>query len=95
VCRTGLTGVEPLGGSRQLSPAGTGLTGGAHRSDRCKPWWVFARVNIWVSLLVCCVGAISSLGLFGGLLACLVIWGFLAMTGLTGVLHRPDRCGAT
>jgi hypothetical protein len=23
-----------------------------------------------------------------------VFWGFLAVTGLTGVLHRPDRCGA-
>jgi hypothetical protein len=30
VCCTGLTGVEPLCGSRQVSPAGTGLTGGAH-----------------------------------------------------------------
>jgi hypothetical protein len=27
VCRTGLTGVEPLSGSRQVSLAGTGLTG--------------------------------------------------------------------
>jgi hypothetical protein len=35
VCCTGLTGVKSLSGSRQLSPAGTGLTGGAHRSDRC------------------------------------------------------------
>jgi hypothetical protein len=24
-----------------------------------------------------------------------VFWGFLAVTGLTGVLHRPDRCGAS
>jgi hypothetical protein len=32
---TGLTGVEPLSGSCSGSPAGTGLTGGAHRSDRC------------------------------------------------------------
>jgi hypothetical protein len=32
---TGLTGVEPLSGSCSVSPAGTGLTGGAHRSDRC------------------------------------------------------------
>jgi hypothetical protein len=37
VCCTGLTGVEPLSGSRQVSPAGTGMTGGAHRSDRCGP----------------------------------------------------------
>jgi hypothetical protein len=34
VCCTGLTGVEPFCGSCQVSPAGTGLTGGAHRSDR-------------------------------------------------------------
>jgi hypothetical protein len=27
VCHTGLTGVEPLSGSRQVPPAGTGLTG--------------------------------------------------------------------
>jgi hypothetical protein len=33
---TGLTGVEPLSGSCSGSPAGTGLTGGAHRSDRCR-----------------------------------------------------------
>jgi hypothetical protein len=31
---TGLTGVEPLSGSYSVSPAGTSLTGGAHRS-RC------------------------------------------------------------
>jgi hypothetical protein len=42
-----------------------------------------------------CVGAVSSLGLFAGRLADLVIWGFLAVTGLTGVSHRPDRCGTT
>jgi hypothetical protein len=41
VCYTGLTGVRPLSGSCQLSPAGTGLTGGAHRSDRC--WFVVSR----------------------------------------------------
>jgi hypothetical protein len=32
---TGLTGVEPLSGSCSVLPAGTGLIGGAHRSDRC------------------------------------------------------------
>jgi hypothetical protein len=41
VCYTGLTGVRPLSGSCQLSPAGTGLTGGAHRSERC--WSVDSR----------------------------------------------------
>jgi hypothetical protein len=35
VCLTGLTGVEPLSESCPVSPVGTGLTGGAHRSDRC------------------------------------------------------------
>jgi hypothetical protein len=35
VCLTGLTGVEPLSESFSVSPTGTGLTGGAHRSDRC------------------------------------------------------------
>jgi hypothetical protein len=36
VCLTGLTGVEPLSESRSVSPAGTGLTGGSHESDRCR-----------------------------------------------------------
>jgi hypothetical protein len=35
VCLTGLTGVEPLSESCSVSPAGTGLTGGAHRSNWC------------------------------------------------------------
>jgi hypothetical protein len=35
VCLTGLTGVEPLSESCSASPVGTGLTGGAHRPDRC------------------------------------------------------------
>jgi hypothetical protein len=35
VCLTGLTGVEPLSENCSVSPAGTGLTGGAHRFDRC------------------------------------------------------------
>jgi hypothetical protein len=33
---TGLTGVELFCGGRQVSPACTGLTGGAHRPDRCR-----------------------------------------------------------
>jgi hypothetical protein len=41
MCYTGLTGVRPHSGSFQLSLAGTGLTGGAHRSDRC--WSVDSR----------------------------------------------------
>jgi hypothetical protein len=39
-----LTGVEPLGESCPVSPAGTGLTGGAHRSDRC--WSVDSRFGV-------------------------------------------------
>jgi hypothetical protein len=44
VCLTGLTGVKPLSGSDQLSPVGAGLTGGAHRSDRC--WSVDSRFGV-------------------------------------------------
>jgi hypothetical protein len=40
----GLTGVELFCGSHQVSPAGTGLTGGAHRSDRC--WSVDSRFGV-------------------------------------------------
>jgi hypothetical protein len=36
VCFTSLAGVELFCGSRQVSPAGAGLTGGAHRPDRCR-----------------------------------------------------------
>jgi hypothetical protein len=36
VCCTGLPGVELFCGSRQVSTAGTGLTDGAHRPDRCR-----------------------------------------------------------
>jgi hypothetical protein len=41
---TGLTGVEPLSESCPVSPAGTGLTGGAHRSDRC--WSADSRFGV-------------------------------------------------
>jgi hypothetical protein len=40
----GLTGAEPLSESCPVSPAGTGLTGGAHRSDRC--WSVDSRFGV-------------------------------------------------
>jgi hypothetical protein len=50
VCCTGLTGVEPLSGSRQVSPAGTGLIGGAHRSDQC--WSVDSRFGVPLRSLV-------------------------------------------
>jgi hypothetical protein len=68
-------------------PGYTDLTGALDQYDRCNPWWVFARVNVWVSLLLSCVGAVSSLGQFGGRLAYLAIW------GLSG-LDRSDRCVA-
>jgi hypothetical protein len=44
VCCTVRTGVKPLSGSRQLSPAGTVLARGAHRSDRCCHTW-FSKEN--------------------------------------------------
>jgi hypothetical protein len=93
--RLGFGGVDPRVLFIPRSPGHTGLTGASHRSDRCNPCWVFAQVNVWVCSLLSCVAAVSSLDQFGGRLACLVFWGFLAVTGLTGVLHQPDRCGAT
>jgi hypothetical protein len=47
--------------------------------------WDFARVNVLVSSLLSRGAAVSSLGPFGGRLACLVSW------GLSGC-HRSDRC---
>jgi hypothetical protein len=44
-----------------------GLTGALDRSDRCNPCWGFARVNIWVCLLLSCVAAVSSLDQFDAL----------------------------
>jgi hypothetical protein len=41
---TGLIGVEPLSESCPVSPAGTGLTGGSHQSDRC--WSVDSRFGV-------------------------------------------------
>jgi hypothetical protein len=41
---TGLTGVEPLSESCPVLPGGTGLTSGAHRSDRC--WSVDSRFGV-------------------------------------------------
>jgi hypothetical protein len=84
--------VEVRGAIREIEVF---LTGALNRYDQCNPWWVFARVNVWVCLLLSCVGVVSSLGQFGDRLSCLVIWGFLAVTGLTGVVHRPDRCRDT
>jgi hypothetical protein len=55
VCHTGLTGVELLCGSRQVSPAGTSLIGGAHQPDRCRS----VRLELCVPLRsrVCEVGS--------------------------------------
>jgi hypothetical protein len=66
-------------------PGYTGLTGAPDRSDRCEPLWDFARVDILVCSLLSRGAAVSSLGQFGGRLACLVYW------GLSGC-HRSDRC---
>jgi hypothetical protein len=85
--RFGFGGVDPRVLFIPSCPGYTGLTGAHDLYDWCNPWWVFARVSVWVSLLLSCVGAVSSLGLFGGLLARLVIW------GLSG-LDRSDRCVA-
>jgi hypothetical protein len=76
-------------------PGYTGLTGALDRSNRCNPCWVFARVKVCVCLLLSRVTSVSSLGRFGARLACLVFWDFLAVAGLTGVLHQPDRYAAT
>jgi hypothetical protein len=43
---TDLTGVEPLSESCPASSAGTGLTSGAHRSDRCWCWLVDSRFGV-------------------------------------------------
>jgi hypothetical protein len=90
--KLGFGGVDPRVLFIPRSPGHTGLTDASHRSDRCNPCWVFSRVNVWVCSLLSCVAAVSSFGRFGVRLACLVFWGFLAETGLTGVLHRSDRC---
>jgi hypothetical protein len=37
----------------------------SHRSDRCRLLLSFARVNVWVSSLLFCGAAVSSLGQFG------------------------------
>jgi hypothetical protein len=83
----GFEGVDPRVLFIPSCPGYTGLTGALDRSDRYNPWWVFARVNVWVSLLLSRVGVVWSLGQFGGRLASLVIW------GLSG-LDWSDRCVA-
>jgi hypothetical protein len=63
--RFGFGGFDPRVLFILRSPGHTGLTGASHRSDRCNPCWVFARVNVWMSSLFSRVAAVSSLGLFG------------------------------
>jgi hypothetical protein len=50
--RLGFGGVDPWVLFIPSYPGYTGLTGALDRSDRCNPWWVFARVNVWVCLLL-------------------------------------------
>jgi hypothetical protein len=88
----GFGGVDPRVLFISSCPGYTCLTGALDQSDRCNPCWVFARLNVWVCSLLSCVATVSRLGLFGARYACLVFWGILAEIGLTGVLHRPDRC---
>jgi hypothetical protein len=67
-------------------PSLTGLTGAAHRSDRFRDLVGFPRVNIWVSLLLSRVAAISSLVRFGA-------WKVrFVLLGLPG-FDRSDRHG--
>jgi hypothetical protein len=70
----GFGGVDPRVLFIPSCPGYTGPTGALDRSDQFEPWWVFARVNVWVCSLLFCVAAVSSLGQFGGRLACLVFW---------------------
>jgi hypothetical protein len=58
--RFGFGGVDPQVLFIPSCPGYTGLTGALDWSDRCNPRWVFARVNVLVSLLLSCVGAVSS-----------------------------------
>jgi hypothetical protein len=75
-------------------PGYTGLTGALDRSDRCNSRWVFARVNVWVCSLLSCVAAVSSLGQFGGRLACLLLSG-TALGGPLKQLGNPHLKPAT
>jgi hypothetical protein len=93
--RFGFGGVDPWVLFIPSCPGYTGLPGALDWSDRCNPRWVFARVNVGVCSLLSCVAVVSRLGQFGGRLACLVLWWFQAVTGLTGVSHWSDRCGST
>jgi hypothetical protein len=61
----GFGGVDPRVLFILTSSGHIGLTGASRRSDRCKPLFGFARVNIWVSSLLSRVVVVSSLGHFG------------------------------
>jgi hypothetical protein len=60
-----LGGVDPRVLFISMSSGHTSPTGASHRSDRCGLLLSFAWVNIWVSSLLSCVAAVSSLGQFG------------------------------
>jgi hypothetical protein len=79
VCCIGLTGVEPFCGSRQVSLTGTGLTGGAHRSDRC--WLVDSRFGVPLRSRVgrLCVGS-------------LVEWHSSGYVGLANLGSESETC---
>jgi hypothetical protein len=64
--RFGFGGVDPRVLFIPSCPGYTGLTGALDQSDRCNPWWSFARVNVSVCSLLSCIAAVSSLGQFGG-----------------------------
>jgi hypothetical protein len=85
--RVGFGGVDPRVLFIPEQPSLTGVTGVAHRSDRCKALWVLSWVNVLVSSLLFRVAAILSLGSFGARNVGLGFWGFLSLAGLTGVLH--------
>jgi hypothetical protein len=59
--RLGFGGVDPWVLFILRSLGHTGMTGASHRSDRCNPFWVFARVIVWVCSLLSCVATISRL----------------------------------
>jgi hypothetical protein len=71
--------MEPLSESCSVSPAGTGLTGGAHRSDRCGS--VDSRFGVLLHSRVgrLCVGS-------------LVQWHSSGYVGLTNLGSESEMC---
>jgi hypothetical protein len=75
----GQRGLEPLCESHQVSPAGTGLTGGAHQSDQC--WSVDSRFGVPLRSRVgrLCVGSY-------------VQWHSSGYVGLANVGSESETC---